>query len=134
MKTWHKALLAVILAPGLVLAGYVSYLAATYIDETVTIGTSYGFNIGASKSQALNAIRHQITSYPGIAVHVSHGPRAGDNFTLGTSDITIDKLDSHDRWTILLDGQGNLFNTIDLTFRDGRMVEIHRHRKHFELP
>ena len=134
MRVWRKALLAVVLVPAVTIGGYIAYLAATYIDQTVTSGSAYGFNIGSSKIQAIEAIRHQRASYPRSAVYVSYGPRAGDTFTLSASDLKPEKLDSHDQWTVLLDGPGEFFNTMRLTFQEGHLVEVHRHRQHFELP
>ena len=134
MRTWHKALLAIVLVPAAIIVGYIAYLAATYIDETATSGSAYGFNIGSSKIQAIESMQRQRASYPSTALYVSYGPRAGDNFTLSISDVEPEKLDSHDQWKILLDGPGEFLNTIRLIFREGHLVEIHRHRQHFELP
>lgn len=134
MRTRHKALLVIVLVPAVTIGGYIAYLVATYIDKTVTSGSAYGFNIGSSKIQAIESIQRQRASDPGIALYVDYGPRAGDTFTLSASDVEPEKLDSHDQWTVLPDGPGKFFNTIRLTFREGHLVEIHRHRQYFELP
>lgn len=134
MKTWHKALLAAALAPVVAIGGLIAFLAATYIDDTKSSGSAYGYTIGSSKPQTLEAILHQRDRHPSIAVYVSYGPRAGDSFTLGSSDMNLDKLAPHDQWDVLLRGPGEYFDSVRLTFRDGRLVGIYRHRQYFELP
>lgn len=133
MRLWQKTLVVAVLAPILAIAGYIGYLWATYLDETVTSGTAYGFTIGASKQETLRSAS-SLRSHPHAVVYVSYGPRAGDNFTIAPSPTHIEQLQGHDRWDVLLDGDGKFFNSARLTFRDGKLVEIHRHRQHFELP
>jgi len=133
MRVWKKFLAVAALAPVLATAGYIGYLWITYIDETVSAGTAYGFSIGASKQEALMSANN-LNGHPRAVLYVSYGPRAGENFTAVPSASQIDQLQAHDRWDVLLDGSGKFFNSVRLTFRDGKLVEIHRHRKHFELP
>lgn len=133
MRSWHKLLVTAVALPLLAVASYVAYLAATYIDETVTSGSAYGFEIGTTKQDALSS-SVRLSGYPNAVIYVSYGPRAGDNFSIAPSAAQLDELESHHEWEVLLDDDGNFFNTIRLTFGDGRLVEIHRHRKHFELP
>ncbi|MGY1522138.1 hypothetical protein ACW5DW_17120 [Luteimonas sp. A482] len=133
MRLWQKILAAAVLVPTLVIAGYIGYLWATYIDETITSGAAHGFTIGASKQDALASVSH-LSSHPDAVVYVSHGPRAGDNFSIVPSPAELGRLQEHDQWVVLLDGNDKFFNSVRLTFRDGALAEIHRHRKHFELP
>ena len=134
MRTWRKAILAVILTSMVAIGGYVAFLAATYVDETATSGTAYGFSIGSSKGQALAAVLRQQDKHPSVATYVKYGRRAGDNFTLSSSEMNLGTLGQHDRWDVLLDGPGEFSNSVRLTFHDDRLVEIHRHRQYFELP
>jgi hypothetical protein len=134
MKTWHKALLAVVLSPIIAVGGYIAYFGATYINKTTRSGPAYGFTTGSTKAQALEAIFRHRDTHPRLATYVSYGPRAGDHFTLGASDMNLANLGPHDQWDVLLDGPGEFFNSIKLTFDEGRLIEIHRHRKNFELP
>lgn len=134
MKLRHKIVLAAALAPVLAIGGVIAYLSATYIDETEASGSAYGFTIGSSKPQTIEAILRQRHRHPSIAVYVSYGPKAGDTFTLGSSDMNLDRLGPHDQWDVLLRGPGEYFDSVRLMFRDGRLVEIYRHRQYFELP
>ena len=131
---WHKLLLAAILTPVLIVGGYVGYLAATYIDETVTSGSAYGFSIGSSKQQAIEQASALRETHPNAVLYVDFGPRAGDRFTVSPTLDQIERLEPHDQWSCQLDGPKEFFNTVRLTFLDDRLVEIHRHRKYFELP
>lgn len=134
MKAWHKLLLTAVLAPVLVVGGYIAYLAATYIDETVVSGSADGFTVGSSKKLALEQASAHREIHPNAVIYIGFGPRAGDRFTVAPTTDAIDRLASHDQWSLQLDGPTEFFNTIRLTFHDGRLIEIHRHRKYFELP
>ena len=133
MRLWLKALSVAVLLPTLAITGYVGYLWATYIDETIVSGSAYGFSVGATKEEALASAK-SMRGYPAAAVYVSYGHRAGDHFTFKVSQATLEHLQEHEQWEVLLDGTGRFFNTVRLTFRGGRLVKIHRHRQHFELP
>lgn len=133
MRPWKVLLTAVVLVPILVVFGYVAYLAATYIDETVTFGSAYGFDIGASKQHAFASVA-QLEKHPNAVIYASYGPRAGDYFTVSPLPERFEQLQKHDRWDVLLDGDGQFFDSVELTFRDNRLVKIYRHRQHFELP
>jgi hypothetical protein len=134
MKLWHKFLLAAVLIPALVVGGYAAYLAATYINETVVSGSGYGFSIGSSKQHVIEQASALREAHPNAVIYIDFGPRAGDRFTVAPTSDKIDRLRPHDQWSLQLDGPTEFFNTIRLTFQDGRLVEIHRHRKYFELP
>ncbi len=133
MRLWQKMMAVAVLIPFLGVSGYATYLWATYIDETTVSGSAQGFTIGTSKQQVLASVRH-LTSYPHAVVYVSYGHRAGDNFTVDPVSADLDLLREHDQWRVLLDGEGEFFNSVRLSFRDGELVEIHRHRQRFELP
>ena len=133
MRQWKIILALAVLVPILAVAGYAGYLWATYLDETVVSGTAYGFTIGASKQEALAAAR-RLDDHTRAVVYVSYGPRAGEHFSIAPSQARIEQLQGQDQWEVLLDGTGKFFNSIRLTFREGRLIEIHRHRKHFDGP
>lgn len=133
MRLWKKTLAVAVLVPILVVSGYVIYLWATYIDEATVTGSAHGFTIGTSKREALDSVR-RLGNYPHAVVYVSYGPRAGDHFTVDPASAHVEQLQEHEIWKVLLEGKGKFFNSVRLTFRDGELVEIYRHRQHFELP
>ena len=134
MKLLLKIVGTLILVPVLLISGLATYYWLTYIDEDITSGSAYGFTIGASKLEAANEFMELLQEYPNLHVYVSHGQRAGDNFSIPALPDAITKLNDHDRWDLLLDGQSEFFNSIDLYFVANKVVKIHRHRQHFELP
>ncbi len=133
MRLWKKILIFSILAPIFVVAGNVIYFWATYIDETATSGTAYGFAIGSSKQDALASIR-RLDKHPNAVIYVTYGSRAEDFFTVSPLPAHIEQLRQYDQWDVLLDGDGKFFNLVRLTFREGGLAEVYRHRQYFELP
>ncbi|MGI9227243.1 MAG: hypothetical protein ACR2PU_00475 [Gammaproteobacteria bacterium] len=129
-----KAILYVVGFVVLLFAGYIAYLAATYIDESVSAGSAYGFEIGLSKKQSFQSIRKQVEKYPNLVIYYSYGNKAGDNETVRPVDNEYSKVEVQDRWTLLLDGEGEFFNVIKLSFDEDKLIRIYRHRKYFELP
>jgi hypothetical protein len=135
---WLQALLLLLLAPPialvLLIAGMFVRFKVTYLREIVTTGTAYGFDIGASKQVTLLSASLLQAKYPNAVVYVTTGPRAGDRFEAPASLESLARLSPHDRWVVLLDGSGQYWNVVRLTFEDGTLVEIYRHRQAFELP
>ena len=129
-----KAVLYIISFLVLLIAGYIVYLAATYIDESVTVGSAYGFEIGSPKGQSFNDIRKLLNQYPNLVIYYTYGNKAGDNEIVLPIDNEYSKIEQQDRWALLLDGDGEFFNVIKLSFNENKLVNIYRHRKYFELP
>jgi len=134
LKFFLKIIGTVILVPALLISGLVTYYWLTYIDEDITAGNAYGFTIGVSKLESVKGFGALLTEYPNLHVYVSYGQRAGDNFSIPALPETISKLNIHDRWDLLLDGESEFFNSIDLYFESNQLVKIHRHRQYLELP
>lgn len=134
MRSRLDTVFVIVFAPLVAVGLYIAYLTATYIDETVTTGSEYGFTVGSSKGQTIDAVLRQRDKHPKVAIYVSFGERAGDTFTLGPAEINLGKLSPHDYWMVLLDGPDEFSDTVGLRFSDGRLTQIHRHRQYFELP
>ena len=132
--SWRKAVAVALLSPVVIVALYVGFLAASYISKDVHSGSAYGFQIGHTKAQVANSLDAFRRKHPEAAVYVSYGQRAGDNFTVPASEAQLPRLRPHDQWDVLLAGPGEFNNSVRLTFKMGRLVEIYRHRQYFELP
>ena len=65
----------------LIPAGYVAYLYGTYIDETLTSGSGYGFTIGQSKRQVYEAAGQEL--------------RAGRIVSINTVDDREEEIKAH---------------------------------------
>lgn len=113
----------------LVVGGYLSYLVATYIDETVVEGTSHGYIIGQSKREAYEVALDQFNSELIYGLHVFE-PFG----TIEPVDSFSALLESNDTWTLFMSEPNSFFDTLRLKFSGGRLEEIHRHRQYFELP
>ena len=118
----------------LLIAGYIAYLAATYIDESVAVGSAYEFEIGSPKKQSFDDIKKLLNQYPHLVIYYSFGSKAGDYEIVLPIENEYSKIDPQDRWTLLLDGDGEFFNVIVLSFEENKLIKIYRHRKYFELP
>ena len=129
-----KILGIMVLLPALLIAGYITYLWASYIDETIVVGTAYGFTIGQKKGEAIEEFSELSIHYPALHVYVSYSQKAGDYFSIPATRDSFERLQTHNKWTLLLKGKGEYFDSIQLTFHDDSLSEIHRHRKNFELP
>ena len=134
MKVVTKVAITIISLPLLLIALYIGYLWATYIDETINSGSKYGFTLGHSKKDSFDKISDLLEKYPKTKIYISYGQRAGDRFTLAPTASAYIKIKEYETWSLLLDGDGEFFNTIRLRFRGDNLSEIHRHRKYFEAP
>jgi len=129
-----KVIAAIVLLPILAVAGYILFLWATYIDDTIISGSKYGFTIGSSRQQIYADISAVKEDYPDLKIYISYGPRAGDNATLQPTKDNYERALISDYWELLLDGDGEFFNVIKLKVDGDTLTQIYRHRKHFELP
>ena len=134
MKIGINIIVALFCLLAAVVVGQAVYYWSTYIDETVYSGSAYGFEIGWSKEQVVRGFARVRTEHPYTHVYVSYGDRAGDNFSIPASDMSIGVLQTHDHWELLLDAKWEFWNSIDLYFQNGVLIQIYRHRQYFELP
>ena len=134
MKTAIKVSTVLILTPVILLALYIAFLWATYIDETILTGSKYGFSIDSTKEQTYADIAKIKQQNPQVKVYISYGQLAGDYLILSPSKENYKEISKYDRWELLLDGEGEFFNTIGLYFQGSALTEIYRHRKYFEAP
>ncbi len=129
-----KTFLALVLLPFFAVALYVLFLWATYIDDTVTQGSKYGFTIGSTEQKTYEDILSAQDQYPELMLYISYGSRAGDNMTVEPTRDNFNTALKSNHWELLLDGKGEFFNIIRLRIDSNELTEIYRHRKYFELP
>jgi len=116
----------------IVVGGYATYCWFTYIDETVIEGKAYGLNIGDTKLEAFEKTKG---IYQNKEIYILHpldkndyGPHRKLTFQIEDYQIIKDI----DEWTFYFDK--GFFNLLELTFKNGVLTNIYRHRKNFELP
>ena len=129
LKTSIGSIIALIV---IIVSGYIFYRWATYIDETVIEGKAYGFSLGDTKletyykAQAIYQNQDVYILYP--MNESGYGPHRQINFQAEEFKI----LEGQASWELYYDE--GFFDSLKLTFENGNLANIHRHRKKFELP
>ncbi len=106
----------------------------TSINEITVSGSAYGFEIGESKASAFTKLAPLNNKRTDFRVHVAYGSKPEERFTTSVSEPNFDSILAHDQWQLLLGGVGTFINTINLSFYESQLVEIHRIRTLIELP
>jgi hypothetical protein len=116
----------------IVIISYATYCWFTYIDETVIEGNAYGLNIGDTKLESFEKTK---CIYQNKEIYIlypldknDYGPHRKLTFQIEDYQIIKDI----DEWTFCFDK--GFFNSLKLTFKNGKLVNIYRHRQNFELP
>ncbi len=118
----------------LFVGGYALFLWLSYLDETLTQGSGYGFHIGTSPTEVYRDMLELQERNPNLKIYLVTGEQAGDNATLTISKASFDAALNAKYWMLLLDGDGEFFNVIRLSIAENKLISIHRHRQYFELP
>lgn len=134
MASLYKFLKTLIFVSISILALYVSFLWITYIDDTTSSGSKYGFTIGANKEEVYDQIILQQQSYPDLYFYIRSGKQAKDFIEAPVKSVPLGRIKNYTSWGLQFDGKHEYFNVLKLTFAEKRLTEIHRHRKYFELP
>ena len=130
----------------ILLLAYPVYLWVTYINEAVTTGSGFGFQIGDTKREVyseLNAALTELSGKNGKAfIQIKSNPQLApfiateDDFDVMIRprfhEIGYEGFEKQDVWKFYIDA--SYFNTLKLEFCDGKLCRIYRHRKYFELP
>lgn len=147
MNALKRTIVVTIGAAAIILGAYISYLWVTYIDDVVTSGTAYGFNIGEDMLTVYKKM-------PASLLNLKQRPSSTVYFE-ARSDVNCSKLiavrpgyrvlveailheegfssfKEQEQWEFYFDG--SYFNKISLTFCGDKLCQIYRHRKYFELP
>lgn len=141
-----KSIAAIAIVLAAIVGGYAVYLWATYLDEITDSGEAYGLVIGETKHQVFEKlpvafdqvgfedhevfIEVQADAALAHSLNITQGRRVMVQPNL-SSDGFLD-LSAEDRWIFY--NQQNYQDFLRLSFCDGDLCRIYRHRKHFELP
>lgn len=120
---WICASIAVLIA------AYALFMWVSYIDESITEGSGYGFNIGSTKKEVLaiaeDLYRDKQIS-PGFNIYDRDDPR--------NKPLNLNKdaylLFDRDEWRFYFGHR----NSIAFYFNNNSLIEIYRHRQYFEFP
>ena len=128
------------------LLAYPFYLWFTYIDESVTVGSAYGFQIGDKKKDVYESLPLKLNNLKEADESIFIQIKVTDEIatTLATRtgfDVMIEPLfhdvgytvfSSQNTWYFYING--SFFNSLKLEFCEEKLCKIYRHRKYFELP
>ena len=134
MSHFYTILKTILLIPAALISIYIIFLWATYIDNTIVSGSKYGFTIGDDKREVYEGIRKQGKSYPNLYFYIRTGERAGDSIEAHVDSVLLETIKDYESWGIQYDGKHEYFNVLKFKFNGSKLIEIHRHRKYFELP
>lgn len=130
----------------IVILAYPFYLWVTYINETVTTGSGFGFQIGDTKKEVYNKLNVALREASGkneeVFIQIKSNSQVAKFLATESDfyvmikplfhDIGFYEFEKNDLWQFYIGG--SYFNTLKLEFCEGKLCRIHRHRKYFELP
>jgi len=116
----------------ILIGGYVGYLWITYIDDTITVGSGYGFEIGSDKEEVFVTLK-ELYADKKISVEYEYNPYDQSQSKFPQLDFVKDRplFYSKNLWTFYFN---HIDNILEFRFENGKLIEIYRHRQFFELP
>lgn len=122
------------------------YLWSTYIDESVSEGSAYGFSIGQTKREAFGAASGALRqANPGdtrifvqdkVSGETASALGVPDGFVLMHETLlhesSYESFSERDRWTFFF--SASFRDTLSVKFCGDAICKIYRHRQHFEIP
>ena len=116
----------------IVIGTYAIFCWAKYLDETITEGKAYGYNIGESKLETFEKAKIIYQNKTVYILHPIDKNDFGPHNKISFQDEDYKLIEDRDRWTFYFDEDFN--NLLKLSFECGKLTKIHCHSKHFELP
>src|SRR5207249_3827999 len=108
----------------------------TYVDESVTSGSAYGFTIGQSKEEAYVYLKSAFGAQSFLSVEDDRlvlGKRLhAASRTIHFTKEDFEAFTGSDDWILFADERDSFFSTIGLKFSSGRLRTIHRHHQQCE--
>jgi hypothetical protein len=129
-----KAFILFLISPIFILIGYIFFLWASTIHDSIDEGEKYGFIIGNSKKEAYSALLGWKKDHPELVVFTYAGIEGFTQKQYFKLDLKFDVLKEYNQWRVHIDGNDIGSNSIRLTFENGDLVNLYRHRQYYELP
>lgn len=129
-----RAFLIIALLPVVIVAGYVVFLWASTIHDSVEAGTKYGFTIGETKKEAHSDLLEWRDKYPELIVITYAEVDGYTQKQFIKLSLEFDELKNYNQWRVHLNGERVGSNSIRLTFENDSLTNIYRHRQYYELP
>jgi hypothetical protein len=131
--TLKKVLLIVVLLPIVGVAGYVLFLWASTIHDSIEAGTKYGFTIGQTKEDAHTSLLEWQEKHPELIVMTYTEIEGFTQKQFTKLSLEFDELKNYNQWRVHLNGEQIGKNSIRLTFENDTLTNIYRHRQYYEL-
>ena len=116
---------------GISLLLYIGFLYFTYLDEKITTGSGYGFQIGSTKKevfdQILNMYENDIERY-----RIYKNQEYENEFLFSPQKKDFVNLENYNEWKFYFDKIH--WDFIFFEFQNDKLILIHRHRQFYELP
>ena len=132
--TLKKSFLIIALLPVVTIVGYVLFLWASTIHDSVEAGTKYGFTIGETKENAHGSLLDWRDKHPELIVFTYAEVDGYAQKQFIKLSLEFDELKNYNQWRVHLNGERLGSNSIRLTFENGSLTNIYRHRQYYELP
>ena len=116
------------------IVGYIFFLWASTIHDSISEGSKYGFTIGSSKEQTFIDVMNLKDDYPDFVVYTYVETDNYDNPKRTKLAHDIDEMIMHNQWRVYFGGDGEYSNSIRLNFEDNKLNNFYRHRQYYELP
>ncbi len=116
------------------IVGYVCFLWASTIHDTMTEGEKYGFSIETTKKEAFSDVLLLRVEYPNLAIYSYVEVELQAQSQLIDLNFQYDDLKHYDQWRLNLNGKRKYNNSIRLNFKDDKLISLYRHRQFYELP
>jgi len=113
--------------------GYLLYLKAMYIDESVTSGEAYGFSIGDSKSLSYSKAKTVFADQNIFIADPIDDENIGPHKKFAFKPEEYNTLENRNNWKIYYSKE-DYWDTLELNFNNNNLSSIYRHRQKFELP
>jgi len=98
------------------------------INETVTHGNAYGFNINESVVDTYKYIQENRVTRD--FRFVSFDSESVNHRQISTADFFYHDARSHNQWKIQIGNKNLIINTVELSFNDNKLTMIRRYRNH----
>ncbi len=108
---------------------YVAWLALTTKHHSVTDGSAYGFSIGDGKEETISVVKKLITSHGYKKISCAGKLK----WVKVKNGIPAELYDCNIIY-VAIGEEGDLQNMVRLTFSEGELSRIYRHRQYYELP
>lgn len=138
MSTTIKIVLSLLLLLVLFIGGNILYCWLTYIDDTVTEGSAYGFTINETKEEVYQKAREVFSDKPVYILYPLNSRNWGPHLRYYFTPEEYYMLANQDFWRLYFrsdkDKYHSYSDSLKLKFKDNKLIRIHRHRQFFELP